>query len=100
MRTREPAMMQKSGSQKQTRWFTQLLILTLFVSLLLTPSVAQAATAVSGPVVVRPGGAQLYDAPDGEVVATLRTGTIFIASGRTEDDLWVVGQSVLDGDEN
>ncbi|MCC6455922.1 MAG: PD40 domain-containing protein [Caldilineaceae bacterium] len=62
--------------------------------MLLTPGiVARAATPISGPVVVRPGGAQLYSVPDGEVLATLPTSTVFTASGRTEDTQWVVGQT-------
>src|SRR5690606_3834831 len=74
--------------------FARLFILTLSVLMLLHPGgVAQAATSIRGPVVVRPGGAQLYSAPDGEVVATLPTSTVFTASGRTEDAQWVVGQT-------
>ena len=77
---------------KQSKGFTHLFILTLLAALLLNPaSVAQAATPISGPVVVRPGGAPLYDEPDGEVVATLSTSTVFTATGRTEDQAWVVG---------
>jgi hypothetical protein len=42
---------------------------------------------------VRPGGAQLYSAPAGELLATLPIGTVFTASGRTHDQLWVVGEA-------
>ena len=79
---------------RQRHKFTHFLMLMVWVSFLLNSGrVVQAATPTSGPVIVRPGGAQLYDAPAGEVVATLPTSTVFTAVGRTEDLLWVVGQA-------
>ena len=87
-------MLHNLATYKQTQWYTHLVALAVLVALLLNPSgVAQAATAISGPVVVRPGGADLYSAPAGDVVATLPTGTIFTANGRTADQSWVIGQT-------
>jgi len=63
------------------------------VGLLVTPTVAQAAEPISGPVVVGPGGAQLYTVPNGDVVETLTIGTVVTATGRSEDNQWVVGQA-------
>ena len=77
-----------------------LLIVALLLGFCLHPKgVAQAETPIYGPVVVRPGGAQLYSAPEGDVVATLPTSTLFIATGRTADDLWVMGATYV-GDED
>jgi hypothetical protein len=87
-------MLHKLLLHTRIRGYIRLLLLTLSLLILLTPrSVTQAATPISGPVVVHPGGAQLYSVPDGEVVATLPTSTVFTASGRTEDAQWVVGQT-------
>lgn len=61
------------------------------LTILLQAGAAEAAIPTSGPVVVRPGGAQLYDAPDGEVIATLSTSTVFTATARTADQLWIMG---------
>jgi TolB protein len=79
---------------KWVRGLTLLLIVTLLTGLALAyTSVAQAAIPTSGPVIVGTGGAQLYSAPDGDVVTTLPIGTVFTASGRTDDNLLVVGQT-------
>jgi hypothetical protein len=64
----------------------------LIAGLLLLPQqTASGASPVRGPVIVRPGGANLYAAPEGEVVAALPISTVAIAAGRTAamDWLWV-----------
>lgn len=92
----------KQTGYKQTRWLRHLFIPMMVLSLVLMPGyVAHAESPIYGPVVVRPGGAQLYDMPAGNVITTLPTSTLFIATGRTEDDLWVVGVTYVadeDGD--
>lgn len=85
-------MLQRLLVKKHRDWIAFSLLFLLWATLfLIERSVAQAATPISGPVVIRPGGAQLYSAPNGEVIATLSTGTIFTATGRTSDQLWVMG---------
>src|SRR6188472_301368 len=101
-------MMRRAFSNKYrgrcVQGLTRLSTIAMVLGLLVTPSVALAATpdatgatasteaaAISGPVVVRSGGAQLYSAPNGEVVESLAIGTVVTASGRTEDSQWVVG---------
>ncbi len=87
-------MVHNSPLQQPLRWFTYLLTVSLAALLILAPvGIAQAANPVSGPVIVRPGGASLYSTPEGEVVTTLTTGTVFTASGRTEDQAWIMGQT-------
>ena len=93
-------MLDRLSRYKQRGWVRPLLMAAMVLGLVLTPHyAAQAESPIYGPVVVRPGGAQLYDAPDGNVVTTLPTSTLFIATGRTEDDLWVVGVTYV-GDED
>jgi uncharacterized protein YraI len=88
-------MIHNSPLPQPLRWFTSLLTVSLAALLILVPiGMAQAATPVSGPVIVRPGGASLYSTPEGDVVTTLTTGTVFTAMGRTEDQAWIVGQTV------
>ncbi len=84
-------MLQRFLTHKQMRRLVQLLTFILVVGLLVTPSVALADVPISGPVVVRPGGAQLYSAPNGDVVENLPIGTVVTVSGRTGDDQWLVG---------
>jgi len=73
------------------RWLVHLLTVALKVGLLAIPSVALADVPISGPVVVRPGGAQLYSTPSGAVVEDLPIGAVVTVSGRTPDDQWLVG---------
>ena len=91
----------KRTGRAQTRWLRHLFMPLLVLSLIWMPGyVAHAETPIYGPVVVRPGGAQLYDAPAGNVITTLPTSTLFIATGRTEDDLWVVGVTYVPDEDD
>ncbi len=74
--------------RKGWHWGLALLVAGM---LLLPQQIAHGATPVSGPVIVRPGGAALYQTPDGAILTTLPTSSVATASGRTAaaDRLWV-----------
>lgn len=94
-------LLNREARKRCASWVNYLWLVILVMGMLLIPQDGARAATLYGPVVVRPGGAQLYDVPDGAVIATLPTSTVFTARGRTADELWVVGETVVgdaDGD--
>lgn len=82
----------ENGATVRVLFVASVLLAMLLVGMAFVPTTtAQAATPIRGLVVVRPGGATLYSEPDGEVVTTLATSTLFTATARTEDMLWIGG---------